>query len=92
MKMLSVTLSKKWSGHKAGETVTVEDYTAESMVRKGYGEIVKPTPRQKPAAETTMAMPAAETADNPPDPEAVDHPKAEAKPAARTWRKRKDGD
>ena len=103
MKMLSVRLTKKWSGHEAGETVTVEDYTAESMVRKGYGDLVKAAPRERPKAETTMATPPAETADNPPAPEAVAPPDgstttddSDAASAAgksgRGGRKRKDGD
>lgn len=68
MKMLNVQLTRQWSGHAAGEIVTVEAPTAESMVRKNYGEIVKAAPPAKqPAAETADAgpapEPAAETAD-----------------------------
>lgn len=68
IKMLDVFLDRKWSGHEAGETVTVECYTAESMVRKGYGRIVTPAEKKKiesPGelqAETAMLEPEAEKA------------------------------
>jgi len=70
--MLQVKLTRLWDGHAAGAVVTVEDYTAESMVRKGYGEILKapatdPAPRARgPQTETAEAPPAAETAESPP--------------------------
>lgn len=35
-----ILLTRDWSGHKAGEIVEEWDKTVESMVRKGYGEIV----------------------------------------------------
>ncbi|MDI9433120.1 MAG: hypothetical protein QM570_15495 [Planctomycetota bacterium] len=98
MKMLSVKLAKKWSGHEAGETVTVEDFTAESMVRKGYGQIVPNRPR--PVVETAMAEPPVERAvappqiepPTPPTPEMKDDADADASPKTTRRRGRKAGD
>ena len=64
MKMKKVFLTRQWSGHEAGETVTVEDFTAESMVRKNYGRIVTDrtsTSATPPVVETATATPVAET-------------------------------
>lgn len=61
-KMLNVLLEREWSGHEANEIVTVEDYTAESMVKKNYGKIVKAAEKKKIEAETATAPPAPENA------------------------------
>lgn len=67
MKTLNVKLIREWDGHPAGETVTVWEKTAESMVQKRYGTIVRGTPRKKRSvAQTATAKPANERADNPP--------------------------
>jgi len=66
MKTVKVFLTREWSGHEAGETVTVEDFTAESMVRKGYGRIVTNTGRpvgKRATAQTATAVPKGETTD-----------------------------
>ena len=68
MKTLHVELSRLWDGHEAGEVVTVEDYTARSMVKKGYGKLVKrraktavPPVERRPQVETAEARPTGET-------------------------------
>lgn len=65
-----IRLTRLWDGHPAGEIVTEQDFTVDSMVRKGYGkEITKEAPRSTtkggkgPKVETTDAKPLAETAD-----------------------------
>lgn len=42
-----VLLTRKWSGHEAGELIEEQDYTADSMIRKGYGVSYK-EPKPKP--------------------------------------------
>ena len=66
VQQVNVRLTKDWFGHEAGETVTVEDFTAESMVRKGYGRIVTETGRpvgKRATAQTATAVPKGETTD-----------------------------
>lgn len=55
-KMLNVELERDWSGNKAGDIVTVEDFTAESMVKKGYGRITKTIEKKKEKVETSTAQ------------------------------------
>lgn len=62
VKILDVFLERDWSGHKADEIVTVEDYTAHSMVKKGYGRIITPVEKKK---IESAKKPQVETADNP---------------------------
>jgi uncharacterized protein YgiM (DUF1202 family) len=66
LKMINVLLERKWSGHPAGEVVTVEDYTANSMIKKGYGHAVTTVEKKK---IETAEKPKAETATAPPSPE-----------------------
>jgi len=73
-----ILLARKWSGHEAGEIVEEQDFTVDSMVRKGYGVEIAP-PRVKPrgrgpAAETAVAPPAAETMDATPQAEPAAKP------------------
>lgn len=59
-----IRLTRLWDGHPAGEIVTEQDFTVDSMVRKGYG-MELPTEADRadvPVIETTMATPQAETA------------------------------
>jgi len=79
VKMLSVLLEKKWSGFEAGETVTVEDYTAESMVRKGYGRIVN-LKKSQPKVETADGRPVLSQSNSPASETAVITPQVSAKP------------
>ena len=73
VKMSDVLLERKWSGHEAGEVVTVEDYTAKSMVRKNYGRIITASERKKIESaknrqvETAMLNPDSEDATITPD-------------------------
>jgi hypothetical protein len=62
MEMKKILLGRLWDGHPAGSIVEVEDYTADSMVRKGYGEIYKHLPKKNPNVETADAPPSAERA------------------------------
>ena len=61
-----ILLTQKWSGHEAGEIVTEEDFTVDSMVRKGYGQEIpeasKPKATSRPPIETAMRTPPSETA------------------------------
>jgi hypothetical protein len=59
-----IRLTRLWDGHPAGEIVTEQDYTVDSMVRKGYGVEVPPEPDKvdAPGIETAMATPQAQTA------------------------------
>lgn len=62
-----IQLIREWSGHQAGEIVEEQDFTVESMIRKGFGvpyegSRVKSHPKG-PVVETTKAAPAAETMD-----------------------------
>lgn len=85
IKMKDVLLDRPWSGHKAGEIVTVEDFTAKSMVRKEYGSIISPSEKKKiesarqpkveradapPQAKTEVPSPPVEKAVSTPDPSA----------------------
>ncbi len=45
-----IQLDRPWSGHTAGETLEEQDYTVDSMVRKGYGHIV-PAPKKAKAEQ-----------------------------------------
>lgn len=59
-----IRLTRLWDGHPAGEIVTEQDFTVDSMVRKGYG-MELPTEADRadvPVIETAMATPQAETA------------------------------
>lgn len=66
-----ICLTRLWDGHPAGEIVEEQDFTVDSMVRKGYGtEITRQEPSRPraksgrgPKAETADANPVAETAD-----------------------------
>lgn len=73
-KMKDVLLERDWSGHKAGEVVTVEDYTAESMERKNYGRIITAAEKKKlePPKEVKV-----ETATVSPPENAMANPKEE---------------
>lgn len=79
VKMKDVLLERDWSGHKQGEVVTVEDYTAESMEKKNYGRIITAAEKKKlvPVKEIKV-----ETADAPPPAEnAMADLKVENKPS-----------
>jgi hypothetical protein len=82
VKMLDVFLERQWSGHEADEIVTVEDYTANSMVKKGYGRIITSAERKKiESANQPEKSPEVETADAPvPAEKAVVTPKMAEKP------------
>jgi hypothetical protein len=58
-----VLLTRDWSGHAAGEIVEEWVVTADSMIRKGYGqEYHEPRGQMRqPKAETADAQPAIET-------------------------------
>ena len=66
-----ILLTRKWSGHEAGEIIEEQDFTVDSMIRKGYGTLYRgpqPSAAQKlevpgsPPIETAMLTPPAETA------------------------------
>jgi hypothetical protein len=58
MKTKTVKLTKRWSGHEAGEVIELEAGKAGRICDKGFGIIVKPGRR----VETADAPPAAEKA------------------------------
>jgi hypothetical protein len=69
-----IRLTRLWDGHPAGEIVTEQDFTVDSMVRKGYGmelpteadradvPVIETAMATVPVIETAMATPQAETA------------------------------
>lgn len=66
MKTKLIQLTRLWDGHPAGEIIEEADFTVDSMVRKGYGNVIsaRPAPRgRKPKVEVADAVQAAQTAD-----------------------------
>ncbi len=61
-----ILLTRLWAGHPAGEIVEEQDFTVDSMVRKGYGKELPAAGELEipgnPPIETTMLTPPAETA------------------------------
>ena len=70
LKTKKILLTRKWSGHEAGEIVEEWEVTVDSMIRKGYGQEYKPKPprpetstNKGPEVETMVTEPPAETAE-----------------------------
>ena len=64
-KMTDVLLEREWDGHAAGQIVTVERMTADSMINKNYGRFVTSAEKKEMLAEVQPI----ETADAPPQTE-----------------------